>query len=742
MRKLFVRPLLAAVLSTTLVYGPVSPAFAQEQTQNPTPAATPVSPTSPAQGTTSTSASSQAPNVALGLSRHDFTHGPSWFPNIVKPYKSIELEHPDLANSPRLEDLIHDGKLELTLNEAVELAMQNNLDIQVQRYNPWLAQTDILRALGGGAIRGLGSTIATVNSIGSSTQGLSTSTTGAGTANTTGIFASGAGSAFPLGASPQPYAFDPTLSASVGFQNNVYPVNNPFISGIGTSGPQAITSGPVYAFPLVSHNSTYNASYTQGFWTGTSLAVQWTNTRSSTNIAENLFNPYVQTSAYVTITQQLLNGFGLLPNTRNIVIAKNNKKIADLQFELQVITTVTSTVNAYWELVYARDNVKVQEQAVAVSEKLYNDNKKQLEIGTMAPLDVTQAESQAATDRQNMILAQTTQLQQEQILKASISKNPLDPRLVNVEIIPIDTPTTPPMDEAATFDDAVKEAFQKRPDLRQQEINLETAKINVKVTRNGLLPVANVQGIFGTSGLSGNALANGNPTVSAGEPVVDAGGAPVLVNTPTGTVPVFVPNVAVPQTCCIVGGVGDAYSQLFNNRYPNYQVAFNLTVPIRNRQAQADNQAAILQERQAEAQQQQIRNSALLDVRNTYIALQQNRARVEAAGKARQLQQQTFDAEQKKYSLGASTVYNVILTQRDLVKARADEIRALADLQEAKANYERALGRTLEVHHITVAADKPGRIEHENLIPGTPEQRAIASQDPNELLKQIPAGYR
>ena len=402
------------------------------------------------------------------------------------------------------------------------------------------------------------------------------------------------------------------------------------------------------------------------------------------------------------------------------MIAKNNRKIADLAFAQQAITTVTNTVTAYWELVYATEAVRVQEQAVTVSTKLYNDNKKQLEIGTMAPLDVTRSEAQLATDRQNLILAQTTKLIDEQTLKNAISKDPLAGNLVNVEIVPTDQPTPPEAIEAPTFEEALKEAFAKRPDLQEQAVNVTNAGIDVKATANALRPLATLTLQYTSTGLAGNSFIPGTTTTTAGTHVVGANGQPVTVLDSTGTpVEIFVPSVSTANAGVNQQGFPDAQSQIFHNTFPSYTAGINLQLPLRNRQAQATNQRAILQERQIEAQMQQLKNSALLDVRTAYIALQQDRAQVQAASKARELQQQTFDAEQKRYQLGASTVYNVILTQRDLISAQGAELRALANLVEAKANYERAVGRTLEVNRVTIADAKHGEVERDTLIPGT-----------------------
>jgi len=655
------RPLLAAILAVTLAGGTTPTAAAQGTPQNPPAAPAPQAKPSP--GTTP---------VSLGVAKHHYTRAPRQLPNLFAPYRPIKIEPSPVVNSPRIEQLIHDGKLELSLQDAVELALENSVDIAVQRYYPWIADVGILKANAG--------------SSGYGTPGAAIAASSANIAPYSSTFPS----------------YDPLLTSSVSFDDNKVPINNPFISGTGLSSLTAAS--------IVIHTDQYNTQYSQYFPTGTGLTVTYDNTRSSSAPTANFFNPYVQSSIFVGLNQNLLSGFGLAVNRRNIIISKNNRKIADLAFAQQAITTTTNTITAYWELVYARENVKVQQQAVAVSEKLYNDNKKQLQIGTMAPLDVTRAESELATNQQNLIVAQTIQLLDEQALKNAISRNPLDPKIVSVQIIPTDKPAAPQQTEAPSFEEALKEAYAKRPDLLEQEFNLQNSAIDVKATRNALLPTATVSARYGTQGLAGNSKTTLTSQTQLGTQLVDSTGTPI-----NAFIPVNVPVT----TKTNFAGFSDAMSSVFHNQNPDYAVFASINIPLRNRSLQADNQRAMLVQRQIEMQVQQLKNAALLDVHNTYIALQQDRARVEAASKASELQRQTFEAEQKKYQLGASTVYNVILTQRDYITAQGTELRALADLIEARANYERAVGKTLEVNHVTIADAQSGEVERATLIPGT-----------------------
>jgi outer membrane protein len=688
------RSVFAAFLACLIAGGPLSPAYAQSPAQDPPPSAAAAS--APA-----TQGSSIAPVSSLGVAAHSYSRGPKAFPSIFKPYQSIHVDAPVLTNSPRIDQLIRDNKLEISLQDAVELALENSLDIAVQRYYPWISDAGLLNAESG--------------------------STGFGTP---GVDIVGSSAAL------NPYVFfvpnfDPLIQSSTTIVDQAIPINNPFISGAGAASLSTAS--------IVQHSSIFNNQYSQTFQTGTNFTVQWDNTRSSSNAA-NFFNPSVSSYLSVSVSQPLLNGFGKSMWTRNIRIAQNNRKIADWAFAQQAITTVTNTITAYWELVYARENVKVNQQNVAVSQKLHEDNKKQLEIGSLAPLDVTRSESELATNTQALIVAQTTQLQDEQILKNAISKDPLAPNIINIEIIPTDLPTQPAVIEAASFEDAIKEAFTKRPELQEQVYDLLNAEIDVKATKNALLPSLTANAYYQSSGLAGNSSIPGTPTtISTGVPIVDANGNPISVDVNGTPTPAFVAGASTPSLGTNYQGFGTAQNQIFHNRFPEYAGQLTLTLPLRNRSAQAVHARALLTQRQLETQAQQLRNAALLDVRNAYIALTQDRAQVAAASKARELQQQTFDAEQKRYQLGASTVYLVIQTQRDLITAQGSELRALANLEEAKANYERAVGRTLEVNHVTIADAKSGEVDRETKIPGTLHGKVVGTED---IFKDLPDGTK
>ncbi|MGH9774561.1 MAG: TolC family protein [Candidatus Acidiferrales bacterium] len=659
----------AVFLAILMVGAPVMGQSQQDQQRSRT---TTYDPVKAQQASTDQSQIPPAPQAFKFPAGQYFGRGPLPFPNPLRQLLPVKVDQAVLTNSPKIDQLIKDGKMYLSIDDAISLALENNLDIGVQRYGPWIAQTDLLRAMGGGAIRG---------------------SSGTGTATALGSIASA--------------SFDPVINTSLNWSRASIPVNNPFISGTGVATLSALTNQTAQA----------NVDYTQGFHTGTSIALGLDNTRSSTTSPASLFNPAVQSVMFINVQQQLLNGFGLLPNTRFIIEAKYEQEVAKLAFSGQVITSVTAVENNYWELVFSRQNVQVEESAVAADEKLYEDNKKQLEIGTMAPLDVVTAQSQLASDQQALIVAQTTQLQQQTNLLNLLTRNPMSADLLDVELVPTTPVFAPEQTENMSLTDAVKEAWQKRVEVLEAEYNLKTAGVEVKATKNALLPVLTLFGQYSAQGLAGNSTSSvstptGTFTANLNSPVVDKNGNPI--GQQFVGIPVFTTTVTKAQ-----GGLGGSLSQIFNSNFPTYSIGLNLSFPVRNRAAQADSARALLDERQAETQFRQLENTVAVDVRNAQITLKQDRIRVDAAVKARELAEQTLDAEQKKYQLGASTVYNVILKQRDLTTARGNEIRAKADLVEARVSFDRAMGRTLDVNNISMADARTGKISKVPNIPGT-----------------------
>lgn len=663
---------MALLTAASLVVSPVyaqsqsgQPQDAQQQSQT---AAQPQQAAPPAPS----AVPSTPPNLKLSLGP-DYSNGKPFFPNVFAPYTPQSIEALPLTNSPHLSQLIQDGKLNLSLEDAVSLALENNLDISVQRFIPWLAQVNLLRTKAGGA-----------------------------------SFGTSGSQPVLLGSAPSG-GFDPILTSSATFVDETFPVTNPFISGTGSS---SLSS-------YVQHESIFNFGYAETFHTGTSFQLSWDNTRESSTAA-NIFNPFVQSQLSVTVSQPLLAGFGFLPNIRYILEAKNTLKVADAQFAQAVIADVTLVENDYWELVFARENVKVEQTTVATDQQLYENNKKQLEIGTMAPLDVLTAESQLASDQQALVQAQTVKLQDETNLLNSITKNPLDASLTGVEIIPTTPLAAPDVVENIPIQDAVNEAWSKRPELKQIEWNLKNDKIEVKVTRSGLLPSLTAFAEYSAEGLGGNGTFP-TSTVPTGfapitsEPIVDNNGNPIIVGAPG--VPIFLGSPIFP-TVVRTGGAGDALNSMINAQFPSFIGGVNLQLPIRNRAAQASNAQAQLNERQLEVTYREQQNAVFVNVRNAIINLTQGRAQVAAAEKARVLAQQTLDDEQKKFQLGSSNSFTVTQRIQQLTQAAGTEVRARATLAEAYVLFNQAMGRTLEANNITLADARAGSVSAAPNIPG------------------------
>lgn len=605
-----------------MALAPDAPVFAQPQGAATPPSAPPAEQAQPSTRT-------------IPVSNQNFSYGKRWFPDIRAPYTPTPVPEPVLTNAPRLDQMVQDGKLRISLQDAVDLALQNNLSIVIERYVPWLAEANILRTLSGAA--------------------------------------SDFGSVGPLGTIPA-QNFDPLVTSTLSLDQRTVPANNGLTSGTGTGvGTLSI---------LNTHTAVADFAYTQGFHTGTSFSATLNNIRGSSSSPSNFFSPFVQSNMIFVGSQQLLNGFGLLANEHYIRIAKVNKSIADQELVQQVITSITAVGNAYWELVFARGNVDVAKEEIALAQKTYDDNKKQVDVGTLAPLEIVQAEAQLATAQESLIVAQTTVLQDQLTLLNLIAKDPNSPALRTVEIIPSDTAeVAPPEVEKLPLEDLIKEAVTKRPDVLQAGLQIKGDDINVRATKNALLPTLTLSGEYATEGLSGNTK-------------------------PTAPLP-------------IVTGLPTALNQEFTGLYPEYNAQLSLTIPIRNRAAQANNVQAILNQRSDEATYQLTVNNAAIDVHNAQITLEQARITLAAAAKTRDLDQQTLDAEQKKYQVGASTLFNIVSDQNTLAAAESAEVRARVNLVEGKVNFDRAMGRTLEVYSITIADAKSGHPAKDTLIPGT-----------------------
>ena len=650
--KWFAAWMVAMLMAFTPVYAEPSGELQAPAGQNTTPP--------PSNANTTNSAPPPSPARSLSVAP-DYSQGVAWFPKVIATYIQRAVAQPVLTNSPKLAQLIQAGKLNLTIDDAIALALENNLDIAVQRYTPWLDQMSLLLARSGANGR---------------------------------------------------VQFDPVATASINGTDQTSPIANPLFSGVGLS-----TTG--IASSIQNHTTNFNFGYSQGFVTGTQAQVTFDNSRSSSPSSFNLFNPALQSSLAVQLTQPLLNGFGYVANKRFIIEATNTVVVGEWQFKAAATNDITTTADDYWNLVYARQNVKVEEQTVSVDQQLYNENKDKLNIGTMSPLDVLTAQSQLATDKQALVVAQTLQLQDEAKLLTDITKDPTDPSLDGVEVVP----TSPiPLNDLVgnpSVKELVQQAWSNRPELQEQGLNLKNADTEVKATRNALLPSLNLVGEYSTTGLGGVRTAETETTSTVAVANLSE---PILANG------IAVPNEyvgAFPTTAAVTivpGGLNDALDSVIHSRFPTFEVGMTLNLPIRNRAAQANNGTALLNQRQQQVSYAEQKSTIYLAVRNALIAVQQDRTAVDAAATARQLAQQTFTDEEEKYRLGGSTSYNVVLRSRDLTAAETTELQDQISLVEAVLALDQAMGRTLEAHNISIEDARNAKVTTIPNIPGTPNQ--------------------
>lgn len=615
---------------------------------------------------------------------------------LLSRYRAPAIPAIDLSNSNRLDALLRGGLLYLSLQDAIALALENNLDIAMQRYGPAIADANVLRAKAGGFLRGVNTSVtagpSSAPSGNAAQTGISQSAAQqAANVGTTGnVLVSQTGSAIP--------SLDPQLQGFMRFAHQTTPQPSAFVTGTNF---------------FIQRNDIGNFQYQQGFLTGTNLTLGFSATAVESNNRSADFNPATQGSLSLSLTQHLLQGFGIAVNSRQIHIAKNQRELSDLVFKQQVITTVAAIINLYWDLVAFNEDVRVKRQAVGTSEKLYNDNKKQVEIGTLAPIEIVRAEAEVASRQQDLTVAETAVLQQETILKNALSRNGVaSPSVSEARIVPIDRMEIPSVEPIQPFQDMVGNALRSRPEVSENRIQIEDQKISIKGSKSALLPTLDL-----VANLANNALAG-----------------------QLNALPPAFPGAVHTGNPFFLGGTSTLLSQIFSRNFPDYGIGFNLNIPLRNRAAQADIINDELTLRQQELGLQRLENQIRVEVQNAIIGVQQARARYMAAQKARVLQEQTVDAEQKKYELGASTIYNVILTQRDLALSQSNEVAAQAAYSKARTEIDRATGQTLDKNNVSLDEAFRGSVARSPTpIPAVPPQPVI---QPQTAVPQQPAAQQ
>jgi outer membrane protein TolC len=650
-----------------------------------------------AQQSSPAAASQSTPPAAPPAQAHpvhlvDYSEARAAFPHVLQPYLPRELAQPSFGNSSRIDSLMRDGKIYLSIDDAIALALENNLDLDLARYNLNIAEADLLRAKSGASILGVNTGIVQ-NTPGGGVGGLG-GTVGSGTGGTT-VAAGGAGSgtnglvSSTLGVGSPITSFDPLLTSSLQLDKNETASTNVF-----SPAPGGIVAQNTY---------TANFAYTQGFHWGTTLTAGFNNTHLATNSTVSLLTPQLGSNFQFRITQNLLQGFGSLPNMRFIRIAKNNREISDVAFRLQVITTVDQIENIYWDLVYAFENVRVQQEAVAYAQKALDDTKRQAQVGTVPPIQVVSAQSTVATDQQNLIVAQNNLQLQQLLMKNALSRSIEDPVLAEADVIPTSIMQVPQEEPVTPIQDLINDALQHRAELVETRIDLNSRDINNRAVRNSMLPTLDAFAYYGGSGVGGDLNSQCTFQGNACSPP-----------------PIFHGANSV--------GYGGTLNQLVNGTAPDKGIGLSLNIPIRNRLAQSNQVRAQLEYRQAQVRQHQLENQVRIEVRNAQFDVKQNRTAVQAAQSAVDLARQTLEADQQKLKVGLTTQVTILQDAATLTTGESNLVSAKAAYEKSRLELDRATGLLLEHAGIDIADATRGQVTH---LPNVPYVAPRPDVQPN-----------
>jgi outer membrane protein len=594
-------------------------------------------------------------------------------PVFVRPYLAVTVPPIRLSNSERLAQLVRAGMLYLTAQDAIALVLENNIDIEVSRYNPFISEWNLERAQAGGALPGVPGGASQAGSVATG-QGVSGSQTAAG------VTAPGASSTGGR-------TSNATISQIGPVTPNLDPIVQETTTFSHTSSPQP-DSVQSQVLNLIQATHVYTSSYQQGLISGGVVQVNYSEHYLNENAPSDVLNPSVAPSLSASVQYNFLRGFGVAANARTITVARMNLNTTELNFKNQVIGLVSQVLNLYYNLAADYEDLRAKRNASETAQTFLTDVKRQIEIGSVAPTDLITAESQAASSAQAVVDSDSTVRQQELSMKNLISRTgAADPVLANVRIVPIDSIAIPPTDNLLPMDQMVRQALTNRPDLAAELAGEKANEINALGTKNGILPTLQGVGVESHAGLAG---------------------APKTV-----TFDGFVEN-ADPR---FQGGIGTALDQVFRRDFATDIAGAFFQAPIRNRQAQADYSIDLLQLRQTQLTNRKDLNQVEVDVRSGVVALQQARARLDAALRNRGLQQELFDAEQKRFRLGASTPYNVALQQRDLISAQSSVVAATVAYSTARVTLDQTLGITLEANHITMNEVKSGKVSRVSSLP-------------------------
>jgi len=657
------------LLQVNLALSAQQPGQQQPAPASSAPANTQTTPAAPQPASSSTGSQPAQPPPLADLMRQNEQPAPPQHPfhialphshNPLAAYMPSTAPPVDLTNSPLLYDLIRDGKLYLSLHDAIALAIENNLDIAYFRYNFPIAQTDLARTRAGGAVNGVNTNIV------QSTQGGFGASTSSG-GSSSGLAAAGAGGIVTstLGAGAPVPSFDPYVTFKGYVDHTVTQEENIF--QVGT--------------PILKTNTIQGSgSFSQSFPLGTNLYFQYGGQRVASNSPYNVINPTLYAQFIAEVTQPLLSGFGLASNERYIHIAKRNLKITDLAFEAQVIATVTQVEDIYWSLAGAYQDEQIKERSLSLARQTQSDDQKQLELKAVPAMQVMQDESAVAAAEGDLTVARANLRLYELQMKNALTRTD-DPVIDTVPIVPLDLNGPPDPNADKPIDALIAEAEKNRPEVGIYEQQAEIQRSSLKSVNSELLPTLNMYGYYLGAGIAGphNPYCNLSP-------------AECTTTLPTDFAGMF--------------------QNTFNYSSPEYQVGMTLQINLRQRIYKADQFRAVLQYRQSQITSVEEQKGIRFDVRNAKFALEQAQARVQAAQQARDLAQKTFDITKQEKLLGAKSGFDVLTADNALAVTESALVAAQTAYEEAKVAIDQATGETLERTGVSIDAAKSGVVSH------------------------------
>lgn len=593
-------------------------------------------------------------------------------PAILRPYLAPSAPPPRLANSPRLSELVRAGTLYLTVQDAIALALENNIDIEVARYNPLIQAWNVTRAEAGGTLPGVPSNASQAGSVASG-QGV------AGSQQAAGVSAPGTSQTHVQ-----------STNATISQIGPITPTLDPIIQGVTTFShttslyPDSQASA---TSTLVDATRAYSATLQQGLLTGGIVTLNYSDHYLNENSPTDVLNPTSAPVLSLTVQQYLLNNAGIAVNARFINVAKMNRDASDLAFQTTVSSTVSQVLNAYYSLEADYEDVKSKKSAADTATTFLANVKDQVRFGSLAPSEAINAESLSITSQQALVDSQTALRQQEIRLKNLLSRNgTADPVLAGARILPVDPIRIPEHDDLPPVEDLVKQALANRTDLGSEKENEAAAVVSNLGTRNGILPFA---------------------VVVAGESQAGIAGTGRTVSLDGFT---FTPNPY------FVGGINTALGQVLRRDFPSEMITGAYQMTFRNRQALSDYAIDQLTFRQTQLSTRKDLNQVQVDVQNDIIALRQARARYEAAVRNRTLQEQLYASERRRFELGASIPYNVTQQQRDLVAAQNSELTALVAYVSARIALDGTTGAILPANHVSLTEARQGQVARQSTI--------------------------